>query len=86
MPLNRIGFCYCSPVHSNQILWSKDLGSPFAKICEIQKKCVIQRYVSGLHNMWVANQSSGLAPRQAQTKKGSSVEKRLLERGYNSDL
>lgn len=46
IPLNRIGFCYWSPIHSNPILWSKDLGCPFARNCEFQKQkyYIIQRF------------------------------------------
>lgn len=46
MPLNRTAFCYWSPIHSNQILWSKDLGCPFARNCEFQKQkfYIIQRF------------------------------------------
>lgn len=46
MPLNKIGFCYWSPIHSNQILWSKNLGCPFAKNCEFQKQMyyITQRF------------------------------------------
>lgn len=70
-----------------KIFAARTLDVHLQRFVSFKKKYVIYNTdVSSLHNMWVANQSSGLAPRRAQIKKMSSAEKRLLERGYNSDL